>query len=255
MARSLSTYIIVIAIVIVAILAISFILNSNLLRPRITPTTTVTTTINGITTVVNSTTTFTSNSPTGCLSANQVQAIFNGNFSTGNFLGWNTTGPGFGSAPENVTYENSVGGYYGAPWSGYNGTYFASTFHGGTAIQTGNLTSQPFKVTEPYLNFKLVSPQDAELYVEILANGKPFLINHYDTAYAPNNQNAQSTFVNASIPIVSLVCQNVSVRVVSEVVGQRSNTLYDYIAAGDFYMGKTSYQSQGILINSTVVAP
>ena len=256
MAANISTYIIVIVLVIIAIVAIDFLLNYVIsLRTSKTSTTTAVTS-NGVATTVNSVVTTVanySNVTTGCLSNNVTEALLNGNFSSGNFEGWNVTGQGFGSAPVNIIYANANGDYYSAPWSGYNGIFFATTHWPGTSVTPGNITSEPFKVTEPYLNFQIVSPQDNELYVELLDNGQPLIINHYFTFPAvANATNAQSTFVNASIPIASLICQNISVRVVSGVVGQRIGN-YKFIAVGDFYMSKVFKQDPGVIYNRTVV--
>lgn len=73
----------------------------------------------------------------------------------------------------------------------------------------------------------------------------------YDTYNASSNANASSTFVNASIPLLdtTFFCQNVSVRIVSGLLGTTSNL--NYIAAGDFYMSKTPRSTPGILVNQS----
>jgi hypothetical protein len=206
----------------------------------------------GTTTVPSATTTPTTSVYfSSCQSKNAVAPILNGNFSTGTYYGWNATGPGFGAAPFNLTHANIVGGYYGSPWSGYSGNYFATTYAGGRSLQSGNLTSQPFEVTEPYLNFKIVSAQSNLLYVEVLQGAKASKY-WYNTYNATGNRNASSTFLNASIPLLdtTFFCQNVSVRVVSGTVGTTSSK--GYIAVGDFYMGKTPKSVAGILVNQSL---
>lgn len=181
-----------------------------------------------------------------CFSSNIIVPIQNGNFGTGTFAGWNATGYGFGAAPVNITYANANHQYYNSTWSNYNGIFFASTGRGGLTRQTGNLTSLPFKVNEPYLNFRVISPQNELLYIEILESGVPRIIVHYNTY----SLFQQSTFANASVPLVNVLCQNVSVRVVSGVVGATGN-FYQFIAAGDFYMSQSPVQTPGILVNIT----
>jgi hypothetical protein len=188
-----------------------------------------------------------------CQSGAATVAIPNGNFSTGTYYGWNAIGPGFGTAPFNLTRANTanVNGYYGAPWSGYSGNYFATTYAGGLSLQAGNLTSLPFEVTEPYLNFRIISPQSNLLYIEIL-QGKKTSKYWYNTYNTSNSTNAANKFVNASIPLLdtTFFCQNVSVRVVSGSVGTVPRL--NYIAVGDFYMSKTPKSAAGILVNESL---
>jgi len=207
------------------------------------------------TTVINKnlTSTTTTISPIGsCLSPNKTLALENGNFSTGTYEGWNLTGYGFGSAPLNITWADNNSCYYNTTWRGYNGSFFATTYHCGLVLQAGNLTSKPFKVVLPYLNFKIISPYDAQLYVEIIKDGKPVIITHYNTYNAPGNLYTTSQFENASIPIAMFMCQNVSVRVVANVVGTVVNRL-DYIAVGDFYQSAVPVQTPGIVVNQQIV--
>ncbi|MEM4034772.1 MAG: hypothetical protein QW257_02485 [Candidatus Micrarchaeaceae archaeon] len=184
-----------------------------------------------------------------CISSLQTVPISNGNFSTGTYADWNVTGYGFGSAPLNLTNANKQGGYYAAPWSNFgNNTFAATTFQKGLAVQPGNLTSNPFLVTEPFLNFKVISSQNDNIYIEILQAGKPRIIVHYNTYAAPGNINAESTFENASIPLSTLACKNVSIRLVFIATGTSTT---NYLAATDFYLSKTPVSTPGIVINQT----
>jgi hypothetical protein len=195
-----------------------------------------------------------------CQSKNPTEKILNGNFSTGSYYGWNVSGPGFGNGPFNLTRANQAGGYYGAPWSGYSGTYFATNY-GGLSPQAGNLTSKPFEVTEPYLNFRIISAANSQVYVEII-QGKNVSKYWYNTYAAStntyNNASQQYTkamateFENASIPLLNtaFLCQNVSVRVVGGAVGPSMSL--DYIAVGDFYLSRTPNYTPGILINQSI---
>lgn len=172
-----------------------------------------------------------------CISKNATATIYNGDFSTGTYDGWNVDGPGFGTAPLNLTYANKNNGYYGNhTWSGYVGTFAATSFQKGVIVQAGNLTSNTFTATELYLNFKIISQQNALLYVQILENNMPKITVHYNT-YA-STLNASSTFANATIPLGTLLCQNLTVRLVAGVVGKSSQGT-NYIAAGDFHLSRT----------------
>ncbi|MGC9098955.1 MAG: hypothetical protein ACP5HW_00165 [Candidatus Micrarchaeia archaeon] len=191
--------------------------------------------------------------PSGsCLSPNATVPLLNGNFSLGSYYGWNVTGYGFGNAPLNISWADQNTCYYNTTWKGYNGNFFATTFHCGLVIQQGNLTSKPFKVVLPYLNFRIISPYDSQLYVEIIKDGKPVIIAHYNTYNAPGNLYPTSQFENASIPLAMFMCQNVSVRVVADVVGTVVNRL-DYIAVGDFYQSRIPVETPGIVVNQSIV--
>ena len=186
-----------------------------------------------------------------CQSKNATEEIPNGNFSTGTYSEWIANGVGFGSAPFNLTHANAVGAYYGSPWRGYAGNFVATNYEGGTEIQVGNLTSRPFVVTEPYLNFRIVSPESNLDYIELLEGGKTSKY-WYDSYNVSGNTNATTTFVNASIPLLdtTFFCQNVSIRIVADSPG--ASSILNYIAAGDFYLSKTPNSAPGILVNYSI---
>ncbi len=221
--------------------------------------TTITTTTNAVTTIRQGPSTTTIRSYQGCLSSTPTVPINNGGFSTGNFIGWNVSGDGFGSAPLNITFENSnavIGTQSNNNytktnlWTGYNGNFFASTYQGGLTLTPGNLTSDTFEVTEPYLNFQIASPQDNNIYVEILKNGVPQTKSYYNT-FSANNNNYHA-FMNASIPIATLMCSNVSIRVVADVVSTPA-THYDFVAIGDFYLSRNPPSIRTNPVNQTIL--
>ncbi len=198
-----------------------------------------------------------SSSYINCISASPSVNIANGNFATGTYEGWNITGQGFlnssgAAVPTNIIFANANGEYYGGPWTNYDGTYFASTYHGGISLSPGNLTSNTFEVVEPYLNFRIISTQSSLLYVELLENGRPYMVAHYDTLSATGNSTSQSVFVNETLPLLNLLCKDVSVRVSSGVVGSIS-TVRDYIAVGDFVQSKSDLTTPGTVLNTTLV--
>lgn len=245
MQRAIVAYFVILLLLVIVTLFLTGTIGGSKSQTTSIPTTiqtgTTTTVLHGgiTTTVTNTTQNATTSIVNICLSHEPTVAIQNGDFSTGTYAGWNVTGPGFGTAPFNIINANyninpNYTGYYGVPWSGYNGTYFATTYQTGAALQAGNLTSLPFEVAEFYLNFKIVSQQNSALYVEILEGGKPAIVTHYNTySSRPGTNNSQSTFVNASIPIGTLLCHDVSIRLVAGVVGTSLGGT-GYIAAGDF---------------------
>jgi hypothetical protein len=210
----------------------------------------------------NKTANVTSNTTTivyaGCISSNINSTIYNGNFSSGTYSGWistaygNASAPGFGAAPNNITYDNSHGAFYASQWNNYNGTYFASTFDTGTSIKPGNLTSMPFKVDEPYLNFKIIAPQNQLIYFELLNSTNATLEKiYFDTYNATDNPTPTSTFQNASVDLVPFICKTIRIRVVAGVVGSRINR-DQFVAVGDFYLTKLPVSTKGIVLNESV---
>lgn len=190
---------------------------------------------------------------TSCLSSNPTESIPNGDFSAGTYANWTAGGPGFGSGPFNLTSANAEGNYYNHTWSNYNGTFFATTFSGGSTLQSGNLTSDSFIATEPFLNFRIISSQSALLYVEVLSDGEPVASAHYNTFNTSLSNYYLSTFQNASIPLVGVLCKPIQVRIVSGVTNAATGSgIYQYIAAGDFHMSKRPAQTSGIVVNQTI---
>ncbi len=179
-------------------------------------------------------------------------SVYNGNFSNGAYTGWNTTGKGFGNAPLNITIANSNGNltcYEAVPWTNYVGTYFATTYTCGTSVSPGNLTSSPFYASKSFLNFRIISPGNNFIYVEILSNNTPYIIAHYDTFNISLGSNAQSTFRNASIPLVTVINKPIQIRVVANTQIQENA-----VSIGDFALSNRPIQDKGILTNLTFVS-
>ncbi len=186
-----------------------------------------------------------------CASGASRSQVPNGNFATGNYTDWNAYGPGFGAAPLDINIANENGEYYSSPWSGYAGEYVATTFSPEGYPQPGSLRSAPFLVTAPYLNFKIISPANRDLYVELLVNNTVFIVAHYNTTNGAGIL-TPGTFANASLYLGPLACKNVSVVIASQVLGSKANAS-QFIAAGDFQLGNYSSATLGILANSTIV--
>ena len=172
--------------------------------------------------------------------------IYNGNFSDGQYTGWNVSGPGFGSVPLNITYANSntISCYFGQPWSNYPVTFFATTYTCGTSVSPGNLTSEAFRVNPktPFLNFKMVSPDDSGIYVEVFqVGGNAMVKGHFNTYNISLSPNVSSTFANVSMPLTTLANKVVRIRVVAATVHPQR-----YMAIGEFVMGSMPNTQPGI---------
>ncbi len=180
-------------------------------------------------------------------------SVYNGNFSNGAYTGWNTTGAGFGTGPLNITMANSNGNitcYEGYPWTNYVGTYFATTYTCGLSVAEGNLTSSAFYASKSFLNFRIISPENNFIYVEILSNDTPYIIAHYNTFNITLGANAQSTFRNVSIPLVTVVDKPIQIRVVAD-----TEIRENFVAVGDFTLANRPVQDKGLQANITFENP
>jgi len=175
--------------------------------------------------------------------------VYNGDFNSGQYTGWTRAGAGWGETPLNLSAANAEGCYLNKTWSNYNGTFFATTYTCGLSVAPGNLTSSQFYVnaSAPFLNFRIISPYNNGMYVEILQNSTPRIAVHYDTFNISQGIYAVSTFANASIPLSTLVNRVVQVRVVSTLINQHQN----FIAIGDFALSNKPVQQPGIVTNIT----
>ena len=81
--------------------------------------------------------------------------------------------------------------------------FFATTYTCGYETSPGNLTSSRFIVNPklPFLNFKVISPDKAHLYIEILENTTPKVIAHFNTYNLSIDSVSSSTFRNASLDL------------------------------------------------------
>ncbi len=178
--------------------------------------------------------------------AETYRQVYNGNFSTGDFTGWNATGKGFANGPMNVTYADAQHCYQGDPWAGYDGDFFATTYNCGLSNSPGNLTSSQFLVDEPFLNFQVISPADQSIYVEVLSDNAPAIVAHYNTYNLTFGSTSQYTFRNATISLIKLAGKTVRVRVVAQSIKQQN-----YIAIGNFRLAAKPISTPGIIVNTS----
>ncbi len=171
--------------------------------------------------------------------------ILNGNFGNGEYTGWTTSGAGFGSNAFNLSYQDSAMCYQGTPWTNYNGTYFATTYSCGLSVAPGNITSSPFIVTpgKPFLNFRIISPQDNGLYIQLLHGSVPVVTAHFDTYNLSITTNGTSTFQNVSIPLTQYINQELRIKVVGDAINKEN-----YIAVGDFAVAKRPIEQKGVAV-------
>ena len=189
--------------------------------------------------------------------------VYNGNFSNGEYTGWHASTYAFGTKPFNITYADNKTCYLGSQWSNYVGDFFATNFDCGLATQPGNLTSSYFRINPmtPYLNFKIISSQDEQVYIEVLVQKKPYqnqssglnltpaIIAHFNTYNVSVNPNAPSTFMNATVPLTQYANKIAEVRIVA-----LSLKRFTYIAAGDFGLSGTPNMQEGISYNISQVS-
>ncbi len=179
-------------------------------------------------------------------------SVYQGDLSTGTYIGWNISGPGFGYKPLNLTYANDVGCYPKFPWENYSKTYYISSYNCSPIENTGNITSSRFLVDKPFLNLQVISPKNNLDYIEIIpSNGSTPYIKDQISTYSLSLSNGSLIgqgykLENATIPLTSLLGKVVRLRIV-----QGSDQKYEYMIVGDIRMSDSPNQGSGFFDNIT----
>ena len=204
------------------------------------------------TTMLSSTTTILQNQTFTCESENSTLPIGGGNFSTGTFYGWEVSGTGFGNAPLNLSTANNDGHYYTDKWSNSNYPFAATTFSNNKPMAPGSI-SFSYIPTLPYLNFQIFSPASKELYIKVVPSRGHSSVYYYNTLNVTGNTTDE--FEYASINMSALMCQKVTVEIVSNIsptVASSGIVLSNqnlFIAVTGFYQSASGYQTSGIQQN------
>lgn len=179
-------------------------------------------------------------------------SFYQGNLSTGTYIGWSTSGTAFGGLPLNLTYANDVGCYPKDPWENYSGIYYISSYNCSPIESTGNITSSRFLIDKPFLNLQIISPKNSLDYLEIIPSNAstPYITDQVST-YSLSLSNGSLIgqgykLENATIPLTSLLGKVVRLRIVQE-----SDQKYEYMIAGDIRMSDYPDQGTGFLDNIT----
>ncbi|MCL5428101.1 MAG: hypothetical protein M1321_02875 [Candidatus Marsarchaeota archaeon] len=206
--------------------------------------------------LVSSTTTVYRNRTYQCESTNTVLSIGNGNFTNpteNHFFGWSTSGGGFRVI--NLTSANQEGDYYVNKWSGYGNNIFAATTYRQPGPPVPGTLELDYIPVLPYLDFQIYSPASPRLYVAVIsANGHEAII-HYNTLNGTGT-NTTDAFASASLNMTSLMCQGVTIDIVSNVsqtqssFGIVSSNQNLFIAVTGFYQSMyTPSTTRGIVAN------
>ena len=151
--------------------------------------------------------------------------IPNGDFETGTYDPWTTEDEGFGRSPSDMDAANSGGLYLDTPYRDYHGRYAASSYlPTRDAGARGTLTSEEFTISKPYLEFLVCGMQNAQIYVELLVDGKA--VKHLE----PDNPTTQ--FQRVSWNVSRWQGKKARIRIVDGSATKPRG----YIEADDFYL-------------------
>ncbi len=86
-------------------------------------------------------------------------------FESGAFDSWTVEGAAFGSSPASGALDVQM------DVSGFEGKYFANSFHGGDDA-VGSITSSEFTIERDYINFLLGGGRHSGTYIELMVDGQ-----------------------------------------------------------------------------------
>ncbi len=144
-------------------------------------------------------------------------------FEGDDYGGWTVTGSAFGNAPARGTLPGQM------PVSGFEGRGLVNSFHGGDA-STGTLTSPPFVIERPFLNFLIGGgAHPGETCLNLLVEGKVVR-----TATGPNDRPGGSERLDwASWDVAEFVGQTATIQIVDQQTGGWGHINVDQIVQSD----------------------
>lgn len=140
---------------------------------------------------------------------------------------WTATGNAFGDRPAQGTLPNQMA------VDGFEGRGLVSSYHGGDG-SVGTLTSPPFRVERPYLNFLLGGGKDLErLRLELLHDGTPVRV-----ITGPNDRPGGSERLDwYSWDVRDLQGEEVTLRIVDDARGGWGHLSLDQVVQSDHRRG------------------
>ncbi|MDD5318049.1 MAG: hypothetical protein PHF51_04965 [Candidatus ainarchaeum sp.] len=151
--------------------------------------------------------------------------IPNGGFESGTYEHWTVSDDGFGTQPADMPQVNVQAMYLDTPYSNYQGSFAASSYLAQRDPGArGSLTSEPFTISKPYLEFLVTGMQHAQIYVELWVDGAP--VKHFE----PDNPSTR--FQRVSWSVAQWVGRTGSIRVFDGSVARPRG----YVEVDDFYL-------------------
>ena len=143
------------------------------------------------------------------------------------FGSWKTTGTAFGSGPARGTLTGQMA------VSGFQGKGLVNSFHGGDG-STGTLSSPPFEIMRPYLNFLIGGGKfPGQTCMELLLEDKPVR-----TATGPNDRPGGSENLDwSSWDVTGLLGKTVTLRITDTHQGGWGHVSVDHIVQSDTNRG------------------
>ena len=133
-----------------------------------------------------------------------------------------------------MIYVNANNLYLDTPYTNYKGRYAASSYlPQRDAGARGTLTSDPFTISKPYLEFLCTGMQNAQIYVELWVNGAP--VKHFEP------DNPSTDFERKSWDVSQWEGMSAQIKVVDGSVSRPRG----YIEVDDFYLTDTATVTPG----------
>ncbi len=159
--------------------------------------------------------------------------------------GWHATGSAFGAGPAHGTLPGQM------EVSGFQGKGLVNSFHGGDAA-TGTLTSPPFEIKRPYLDFLIGGGMHGgQTCMELLVEGKPVR-----TATGPNDRPGGSEQLEWSWwDVNELMGKTATLRITDSHTGGWGHINVDQIVQSDTRRGLETLRRELVLHTRYVHLP